>query len=68
MPCPSVNSPCTLQCNLRVNIGLCLGCGRTIGEITQWMYMSDADREIAMEEAAARIKDTDWPYNVLKEE
>jgi len=38
-----VDSPCTNVCTL--DSGLCVGCGRTIAEITSWQSMSDDERE-----------------------
>jgi len=38
-----VDSPCTNVCTL--DSGLCVGCGRTIAEITSWQSMSEDERE-----------------------
>jgi len=38
-----VDSPCTNVCAL--DGGLCVGCGRTVAEITSWQSMSDDERE-----------------------
>jgi len=38
-----VDSPCTNVCAL--DDGLCVGCGRTVGEIASWGSMSDGERE-----------------------
>jgi predicted Fe-S protein YdhL (DUF1289 family) len=35
--------------------GLCIGCGRTIGEISLWPEMNDYDRRAVMSELAGRM-------------
>jgi len=35
--------------------GLCLGCGRTLAEITRWTQMSDTERERLCAELARRL-------------
>jgi predicted Fe-S protein YdhL (DUF1289 family) len=40
-----IESPCTRVCTLDPISGLCLGCGRSLAEITRWTQMSDAERE-----------------------
>jgi predicted Fe-S protein YdhL (DUF1289 family) len=37
-----VPSPCINICKMDANNGLCLGCFRTIGEITDWSRLDDA--------------------------
>jgi predicted Fe-S protein YdhL (DUF1289 family) len=43
-----VDSPCTSVCALED--GLCVGCGRTMAEITSWQAMSDDEREQVVRE------------------
>jgi len=50
-----IESPCVKICTLDARSGLCLGCGRTIDEITRWGAMSAADRDRAMIELPARL-------------
>ena len=39
---PSVDSPCIKVC--RLADGVCVGCGRTLDEITRWSRMTDDER------------------------
>ena len=41
----SIKSPCVLLCSIEEATGYCHGCGRTIGEISNWLTMSDAERD-----------------------
>lgn len=36
-----VKSPCINICSLDPNTNLCLGCGRSVIEITNWTHLSD---------------------------
>lgn len=36
-------TPCVGEC--RLTDGICSGCGRTIEEITRWIYYSEADKK-----------------------
>ena len=47
-----IKSPCIKQCNLLNNI--CVGCKRTINEITQWMQYTDKQRERIIKELKRR--------------
>jgi hypothetical protein len=38
-----VQSPCVDICRLNAD-GLCIGCRRTLGEISEWPHASDARR------------------------
>ena len=40
-----IASPCNRVCTLDPASGICLGCGRSLAEITAWTQMSDAERE-----------------------
>ncbi|HEX3395166.1 MAG TPA: DUF1289 domain-containing protein [Steroidobacteraceae bacterium] len=40
---PAVPSPCVDICRLNAE-GLCVGCRRTLGEISEWPHASDARR------------------------
>lgn len=46
-------SPCTLICTLDDN-RQCLGCGRTLGEISGWSLMSVAEQWTIIDQLAAR--------------
>lgn len=50
-----VSSPCIDICQMDDQAGLCLGCGREIGEIVQWGMMSEAARRQIMEKLPQRI-------------
>ena len=41
-------SPCILVCSIDQKTGLCFGCGRTTGEIMNWMFYTDDERETIM--------------------
>lgn len=49
-----IETPCVKICTLDARSSLCLGCGRTIGEIASWATMSDAERKRVMDELPAR--------------
>ena len=53
----SMETPCVKICTLDARSGLCLGCGRTIEEITRWSRMSDAERSRIMAELPARLSE-----------
>jgi len=40
-----VKSPCTNICAIDYNVGFCMGCKRTIKEITHWPNLSNIDRK-----------------------
>jgi hypothetical protein len=50
-----IESPCVKVCTLDARIGLCLGCGRTLDEITRWASMSASERAKVMRELPARL-------------
>ncbi len=50
-----IESPCINVCTLDARSGLCLGCGRTIEEITLWASMSGTERARIMGELAGRL-------------
>ncbi|HEX5866937.1 MAG TPA: DUF1289 domain-containing protein [Beijerinckiaceae bacterium] len=51
---PPVSTPCVHLCVLDRDTGLCLGCGRTLAEITRWSAMTEAERTRIMAELPAR--------------
>jgi uncharacterized protein len=53
---PVVESPCVKICSLDPASDLCLGCGRTLDEITRWYGMSSDERQRVMAELPARIE------------
>ena len=50
-----VRSPCINICRIDDATGWCVGCGRTLDEITRWGGTSDADRDAVMAALPARI-------------
>ena len=49
-----VNSPCVGICSVDDLSGLCVGCFRTMDEISQWWDMNDAERNKVMSQLADR--------------
>jgi predicted Fe-S protein YdhL (DUF1289 family) len=52
----SVATPCVKVCTLDAAAGICLGCGRTLGEIERWLRMGDDERARIMAELPARLE------------
>jgi len=40
----AIETPCTKICTLDARSGLCLGCGRTAGEVAGWTSYTDGER------------------------
>jgi predicted Fe-S protein YdhL (DUF1289 family) len=53
-----IESPCVQICTLDACSGICLGCGRTVGEIAGWIAMSGIERSRVMKELPARLAAT----------
>jgi predicted Fe-S protein YdhL (DUF1289 family) len=51
----AVPSPCSLVCTLDGD-DICLGCGRTLGEITEWGGAANERRLIIVADASKRMK------------
>jgi hypothetical protein len=51
----AIASPCVKVCTLDAKTGVCLGCGRSIGEIARWTVMSAQERAQVMAELPARL-------------
>ena len=51
-----METPCVNVCLLDAELGLCVGCGRTIDEIASWASMSDAERAAIMAALPARLE------------
>ncbi len=47
-------SPCVLICTLDED-QVCLGCGRTLKQISGWALMSEAEQWAVIDELAARL-------------
>jgi uncharacterized protein len=52
----TIVSPCEKICTVDPGSGLCSGCGRSLGEIEQWVKCSDAEREHIMQELPGRLE------------
>ena len=50
-----IQSPCIKTCVLDQTSGLCIGCGRTLNEIGQWLSLSEAERRHVMSELPRRL-------------
>jgi predicted Fe-S protein YdhL (DUF1289 family) len=50
-----IETPCVKICTLDARAGLCLGCGRTVDEITRWSSMNTSERARVMAELPARL-------------
>jgi predicted Fe-S protein YdhL (DUF1289 family) len=48
-----METPCIKVCVIDTGSRLCIGCGRTLGEIAAWSSLSSADRQRIM----ATLKD-----------
>lgn len=52
----AIRSPCIRLCTLDAATRACLGCGRTLDEIANWVRYSDAEREAIMARLAERLE------------
>ncbi|MGE4158961.1 MAG: DUF1289 domain-containing protein [Planctomycetota bacterium] len=50
-----LDTPCIGVCEMNAQRDLCLGCGRTMGEISRWVSMSAAERARILAEIPARF-------------
>ena len=53
-----VESPCTRHCSINEK-QICVGCGRTRGEITQWRNMTEEEQQQTVIKAKERRNNTD---------
>lgn len=44
-----METPCISVCSLSPELGVCVGCGRTLAEIAGWASMSVAERRKIMD-------------------
>jgi len=56
---PPVSSPCVDVCRLDA-IGLCIGCRRTMREISEWPGASEARRREILRELELRPRPEPW--------
>ncbi len=52
---PTVPSPCVRLCTLN-EADICLGCGRTLADITGWTKMSEADKQACVFKGRANLQ------------
>jgi predicted Fe-S protein YdhL (DUF1289 family) len=52
----TVETPCTKVCIVEHHSGLCLGCGRTLGEIANWTAFTASERSRIMAELPPRLE------------
>jgi predicted Fe-S protein YdhL (DUF1289 family) len=50
-----IKSPCTRVCVVHPASQLCIGCGRSVGEIARWTALTDAERDRIMAQLPARV-------------
>jgi uncharacterized protein len=55
MPPTPVSTPCIKVCAVSGQTGLCIGCGRTLGEIAAWGGLTEAERQAIMAELPDRL-------------
>jgi len=58
----SIETPCTKICMIDPRSNLCVGCGRTLGEIARWQGMEDAERREVMAQLPARMTQAGVPH------
>ena len=51
----AIESPCILVCSIDETTGYCLGCGRTLGEIADWLSMTPEERRAVMQGLPERL-------------
>ena len=54
-PLPEIESPCIKVCVVEPETGFCIGCGRTRGEIGEWLGMSPEIRRQVMRLLPERV-------------
>ena len=51
----AIASPCNSVCEIDAASGYCIGCGRTLGEITEWGYANPARQRTILIGLAGRL-------------
>ena len=51
-----ISSPCVKICVVDPLAGLCIGCGRTVAEISLWREMAEPERQSVMAELPGRMR------------
>lgn len=55
-PLPQIESPCIKVCVVDPESGFCIGCGRTRGEIGEWLAMAPESRRAVMALLPERVE------------
>jgi predicted Fe-S protein YdhL (DUF1289 family) len=50
-----IESPCNKICTVDPTSGLCVGCGRSLTEIANWIRYSESERRRVMAELPTRL-------------
>lgn len=50
-----ISTPCIKVCAVSGQIGLCMGCGRTLNEIAAWGRLDEAQRQAIMRDLPRRL-------------
>jgi predicted Fe-S protein YdhL (DUF1289 family) len=53
---PALSTTCIRVCVLDPDLGLCLGCGRTLDEIAQWGRLTESERLAIIAGLDARLR------------
>jgi hypothetical protein len=64
--CPVIDSPCNRVCTLDPASGRCMGCGRSLDEITRWTQMTDAERARIIAELGRRSVARRWHMSPVR--
>jgi len=51
-----LSSPCVKICVVDPLAGLCIGCGRSVAEISMWPEMQESERQTVMAELPDRMR------------
>ena len=55
IPLPAIETPCIKVCVVDPETGFCIGCGRTRGEIGNWLGLSPVERQSIMQALPERV-------------
>lgn len=53
---PRIETPCIRACVLQAQLRLCIGCGRSLGEIEAWTALSNHERKQIMAQLPLRLQ------------
>ena len=51
----SISSPCNRICVVHPTLRMCIGCGRSLGEIAGWIALSERERAEIVAQLPARL-------------